>query len=142
MEWLLMQQALEYAEILNIPFAFASNGDGFVFHDRTGTLPDVESTPLGGFPSPARLWSIYREWKGLDADEEQVVLQDYFDDGERSRAAVLPAQRNQRCDRGDCQRRGPSSARHGHWHWKDLHSVPDHMEALEGGKEEARALPG
>ena len=39
-----MQQALEYAEILNIPFVFSSNGDGFVFHDRTGTLPEVEST--------------------------------------------------------------------------------------------------
>src|SRR5664280_2419297 len=77
-----MQQALEYAEVLNIPFVFSSNGDGFVFHDRTGTLPAVETTlPLGGFPSPARLWAIYRGWKGLSADQEHVVLQDYFDDG-------------------------------------------------------------
>jgi type I restriction enzyme R subunit len=77
-----MQQALEYAEILNIPFVFSSNGDGFVFHDRTATLPEVESTlPLGGFPSPARMWSIYREWKSLSPDQEEVVLQDYFDDG-------------------------------------------------------------
>jgi len=77
-----MQQALEYAEILNIPFVFSSNGDGFVFHDRTGTLPEVETTlPLAGFPSPARLWSIYRGWKELTADQEQVVLQEYFDDG-------------------------------------------------------------
>src|SRR3954452_20849728 len=29
-----MQQALEYAKTLEIPFVFASNGDGFVFHDR------------------------------------------------------------------------------------------------------------
>src|SRR4051794_20667278 len=77
-----MQQALDYAEILNIPFVFSSNGDGFVFHDRTGTLPDVEtSLPLEGFPSPARLWSIYRGWKGLSSEQEHVVLQDYFDDG-------------------------------------------------------------
>jgi type I restriction enzyme, R subunit len=77
-----MQQALEYAETLSIPFVFSSNGDGFVFHDRTGTLPEVESTlPLEGFPSPARLWSIYREWKGLSATQEEIVLQDYFDDG-------------------------------------------------------------
>src|SRR5205807_2400852 len=77
-----MQQALDYAEILNIPFVFSSNGDGFVFHDRTRTLPEVETTiPLQGFPSPARLWSIYREWKGLDPDQEELVLQDYFDDG-------------------------------------------------------------
>jgi type I restriction enzyme R subunit len=77
-----MQQALDYAEILNIPFVFSSNGDGFVFHDRTGTLPKVETTlPLQGFPSPARLWSIYREWKGLNPEQEELVLQDYFDDG-------------------------------------------------------------
>ena len=77
-----MQQALEYAEILNIPFVFSSNGDGFVFHDRTGTLPELEtSLPLEGFPSPARLWSIYRGWKGLSTEQEHVVLQDYFDDG-------------------------------------------------------------
>ena len=31
-----MQQGLDYAETLNIPFVFSSNGDGFVFHDRTG----------------------------------------------------------------------------------------------------------
>lgn len=77
-----MQQALEYAEILHIPFVFSSNGDGFVMHDRTGTLPELESTvPLGGFPSAARLWSIYRGWKGLSPEQEDVVLQDYFDDG-------------------------------------------------------------
>jgi len=77
-----MQQALEYAEILNIPFVFSSNGDGFVFHDRTGTLPQVETTlPLSAFPSPARLWSIYRGWKGLTIEQEKVVLQDFFDDG-------------------------------------------------------------
>src|SRR5664280_1939771 len=77
-----LQQALEYAEVLNIPFVFSSNGDGFVFHDRTGTLPAVETTlPLESFPSPARLWAIYRGWKGLSADQEHVVLQDYFDDG-------------------------------------------------------------
>ena len=30
-----MQQGLEYARILDIPFVFSSNGDGFLFHDRT-----------------------------------------------------------------------------------------------------------
>jgi type I restriction enzyme R subunit len=34
-----MQQALGYAETLNVPFAFSSNGDGFVLHDRTGGPP-------------------------------------------------------------------------------------------------------
>lgn len=77
-----MGQALEYAEILNIPFVFSSNGDGFIFHDRTGTLPEVESAlRLDAFPSPARLWSIYRNSKSLTDEQEKVVLEDYFDDG-------------------------------------------------------------
>ena len=72
----------EYAEILNIPFVFSSNGDGFVFHDRTGTLPEIESTlTLSEFPSPDGCGSIYSRWKGLTPEAEEVVLQDYFDDG-------------------------------------------------------------
>ena len=39
-----MQQALDYAVTLDIPFVFSSNGDGFVFHDRTGTSAEKEST--------------------------------------------------------------------------------------------------
>jgi type I restriction enzyme R subunit len=77
-----LQQALEYAEALNIPFVFSSNGDGFVFHDRTGTGQTKESDlSLGGFPSPEELWTRYRTWKGLSSDAEPAVLQDYYDDG-------------------------------------------------------------
>lgn len=47
-----MQQAREYADILNVPFVSLSNGDGFVFHDRTGTSPEMESTfALDAFPA-------------------------------------------------------------------------------------------
>jgi len=77
-----MQQALEYGEILNIPFVFSSNGDGFVLHDRTGTSPEMESTlALEAFPAPEQLWSTYCKWKGLTPEAEHLVLQDYFDDG-------------------------------------------------------------
>lgn len=38
-----IQQALGYAETLQIPFVFSSNGDGFVFHDRTVTSGAIES---------------------------------------------------------------------------------------------------
>src|SRR6195256_4588302 len=59
-----MQQALDYAATLNIPFVFSSNGDGFVFHDRTGLSPDKEANlTLEQFPSPAELWEKYRAWK-------------------------------------------------------------------------------
>ena len=77
-----MQQALDYAKTLNIPFVFSSNGDGFVFHDRTGaSTPHEADLPLDAFPSPADLWGRYRTWKGLTPEAEEIVLQDYFDDG-------------------------------------------------------------
>jgi len=77
-----MQQALGYAETLNIPFVFSSNGDGFVFHDRTGASETRETTmALDAFPPPEELWSRYRAWKGLDDDAERTVLQGYHDDG-------------------------------------------------------------
>ncbi len=77
-----IQQALDYAITLDIPFVFSSNGDGFVFHDRTGTCAKKESDlAIDAFPSPANLWDRYRAWKGLTPAAEQIVLQDYFDDG-------------------------------------------------------------
>lgn len=77
-----MQQALDYAATLDIPFVFSSNGDGFVFHDRTGQSATIETDlGLNAFPLPADLWARYRAWKGFDAEAEQIVLQDYFDDG-------------------------------------------------------------
>ena len=77
-----MQQGLEYAATLDIPFVFSSNGDGFVFHDRTGTSAEKEANlALDAFPSPADLWARYRAWKGLTPEAEEIVLQDYFDDG-------------------------------------------------------------
>jgi type I restriction enzyme R subunit len=77
-----MQQALDYAETLNIPFAFSSNGDGFVFHDRTDPKGATETLlSLDDFPSPEALWARYRAWKGLDAEAERIVLQDYYEDG-------------------------------------------------------------
>jgi type I restriction enzyme R subunit len=77
-----MQQGLEYAATLDIPFVFASNGDGFVFHDRTGAGGASETNlDLDAFPSPADLWARYSKWKGLDAEAEKIVLQDYYDDG-------------------------------------------------------------
>ena len=76
-----MQQALEYAETLDVPFVFTSNGDGFVFHDRTGLSSQVE-TELGldDFPSPEALWVKYVHWKGLDTDQAGIVTQPFHED--------------------------------------------------------------
>jgi type I restriction enzyme R subunit len=77
-----LQQGLDYAETLAIPFVFSSNGDGFVFHDRTGLNATKEQNlSLDQFPSPDRLWQLYQTWKGLDAPAAELVLQDYYEDG-------------------------------------------------------------
>ncbi len=64
-----MQQALDYAETLNIPFAFSSNGDGFVFHDRTGaSTPRETNLPL---VTTSRLLST-----GVDIQTCRVIVLD------------------------------------------------------------------
>ena len=76
-----IQQGLDYADTLNIPFVFSSNGDGFVFHDRTVATAKEATLALESFPPPNDLWARYRAWKGLTAESEEIVLQDYFEDG-------------------------------------------------------------
>ncbi|MCB9779845.1 MAG: DEAD/DEAH box helicase family protein [Alphaproteobacteria bacterium] len=76
-----MQQAIGYAETLDVPFVFASNGDGFMFHDRTGLSTPVERfLKLEDFPSPDELWSRYRAWKGFSDEVEKVVRHPYYED--------------------------------------------------------------
>ncbi len=78
-----MQQALNYAETLGVPFVFSSNGDGFLLHDRTGQADQTEQAlALEAFPSPAELWQRYCLWKGLaTADARHTVEMPYYDDG-------------------------------------------------------------
>lgn len=75
-----LEQALEYAEILDLPFAFSSNGDGFVFHDKTaGENEDLETTlNRDEFPSPDTLWQKYKAYKNITEEQEEIVLQDYY----------------------------------------------------------------
>ncbi|MEE3157722.1 MAG: DEAD/DEAH box helicase family protein [Pseudomonadota bacterium] len=77
-----MQQALGYAEALDVPFVFSSNGSGFLFHDRSGTGSQVEtSLSMEQFPSPGELWQRYCQWKGLKGEAQQRVEAPYYDDG-------------------------------------------------------------
>ena len=77
-----MQQGLEYAEMLQIPYVFTSNGDSFVFHDRTKTEGEIEKEiGLNEFPSPDELWNKYLNKEELTSDTaKQIVEQDYFSD--------------------------------------------------------------
>lgn len=81
-----MQQALSYAEMLRVPFAFSSNGDGFVFHDRTGQSPQIErNLAIDEFPSPAELEAKLLAWKGLSSDQAKTAHYPYFDSGKEPR---------------------------------------------------------
>lgn len=78
-----MQQGLDYARLLDVPFIFASNGDGFVFHDKTATdgAPIETEISLEEFPSPIELWAKYRAFKGYSEEQIPYITQSYFDDG-------------------------------------------------------------
>lgn len=78
-----MQQALAYADCLQVPFVFSSNGDGFLFHDQTGLFGKVEQElGLEEFPSPERLWKLYEQYNGLTTPESKKIVEyPYYDDG-------------------------------------------------------------
>jgi len=70
-----MQQSIEYAEILDIPFAYSSNGDAFVEHDLiNGTERDVA---LADFPTPEELWERYTRSKNFSTEQEQMIVEPY-----------------------------------------------------------------
>ena len=77
-----IQQGLDYARILDIPCVFSSNGDGFLFHDRTATDGNIE-TEIGidDFPSPEQLWEKYKKYKGIETpDANKIASQEYYFD--------------------------------------------------------------
>jgi type I restriction enzyme R subunit len=77
-----MQQAIEYAEQLDVPSVFTSNGDSFVWHDRTGSRPEVEvEIPLEEFPTPEALYRLYKQWKGIEDADEPILASQFYDDG-------------------------------------------------------------
>ncbi|MDQ8020676.1 MAG: DEAD/DEAH box helicase family protein [Moraxellaceae bacterium] len=78
-----LQQALGYAELLDVPCAFSSNGDGFASHNKTAAEgTDIETEfGLDAFPSPAKLWERYKRFRGITEPEEALVTEPYYDDG-------------------------------------------------------------
>ncbi|HEA7544265.1 TPA: DEAD/DEAH box helicase family protein [Escherichia coli] len=78
-----MQQGIEYARLLDVPFVFATNGDGFIFRDATAAEGECleKQITLDDFPSPAELWQKFCLWKGYPQAQLPVITQDYYDDG-------------------------------------------------------------
>lgn len=76
-----MDQALDYAAMLDVPFIYTSNGDGFMEHDRTATSGPVErALTLAEFPSPTQLWERYVQQGQLQPTVADAVAEEYFFD--------------------------------------------------------------
>jgi type I restriction enzyme R subunit len=77
-----MQQAIGYAELLEVPFVFSSNGDGFLFHNNIATDGIMErEISLDNFPSPESLWKMWTDYKGITTQQENIITEDYYSDG-------------------------------------------------------------
>lgn len=71
-----MQQGIEYAKVLDVPFVYSSNGSGFLEHDMlTGKERELS---LEDFPTPEELWERYKTGKNLTETEEKVVCEPYY----------------------------------------------------------------
>ena len=76
-----MQQALQYADMMDVPFVFSSNGDGFVFHNKfiTEGHPEINLS-LDEFPSPETLWNMYHEQSHISLAQDTVIDEPYYSD--------------------------------------------------------------
>ncbi len=76
-----MQQALEYAAMLDVPFVFSSNGQGFLFHNRYAPQGEMETAlSMDNFPSPETLWEMYCQNEGYTKEQLDVINQPYYTD--------------------------------------------------------------
>jgi type I restriction enzyme R subunit len=71
-----IQQSINYAEILDAPFAYSTNGDGFLEHDfLTGKQRDLSINQL---PSPEELFNRYKTAKNLTEESEKIITTPYY----------------------------------------------------------------
>ena len=71
-----LQQAMAYAQMLDLPFAFSSNGDGFAEHDF---LTGLERTfGMDEFPTEDELIARFKQESGMTALQESIVNQPYY----------------------------------------------------------------
>jgi type I restriction enzyme R subunit len=76
-----LQQAKEYAELLDLKFAYSTNGPGIVEHDYTTGLDDE----LDGYPSPDELWRRDCRGRGLDPSDAQLRAPYFHEQGREPR---------------------------------------------------------
>lgn len=74
-----IQQGIDYAQTLSVPFVYSSNGKGFYEHDLlTGKEREIDND---AFPTPDELWERYRRARGITKEQEDKILSEYYDDG-------------------------------------------------------------
>ncbi len=71
-----MQQAIDYAEMLDVPFAFSSNGDGYIKKNMI-TGEEIELS-LNEFPSPENMWSEYIKCSNLSEEQERIIKEPLY----------------------------------------------------------------
>lgn len=73
-----LQQAVDYANLLDVPFAYSTNGDGFLENDRSDPKKTVErDVPLDRFPSPTDLWARYCRSRNITPEQQAIIAQDW-----------------------------------------------------------------
>lgn len=76
-----LPQAVNYGEMLDVPFVYSSNGNGFIEHDRTVSSGKVQREfSMDAFPSPKELYERYRKWKNITEPAEGIIAQEYHED--------------------------------------------------------------
>lgn len=77
-----LQQALGYAEIVEVPSAYSSNGDGFAEHNRAASRGEPTEIEFGmeAFPNPQTLWDRYRQFHQITDSEQSLAQQSYHID--------------------------------------------------------------
>lgn len=71
-----IQQAISYAEILDVPFVYSSNGTGFLEHDMlTGKERELR---LEDFPTPDELWQRVKQERSISISEERIINERYY----------------------------------------------------------------
>ena len=67
-----LQQGMGYAKTLDVPFAYSTNGRGFVEHDFFTGME--RSFSMDEFPTPEELWKRYSKAKGLENEHAQEIV--------------------------------------------------------------------
>jgi len=71
-----MQQAIDYANMLDVPFAYSSNGDGFI--EKNMLTGEEKELSLEDFPTPDELWHKYMKLSDITEEQEKVICEPFY----------------------------------------------------------------